>query len=104
MPLATTHLPPQEAIHRLWRLHDPHDVGPSPPKNSHQDDHGAEVRIQDPRIQYAVGSHYKHQGLFTTLDRFQILLADRGISTSEAEKTMAAGAQMWQSEMFTEDC
>ena len=40
---------------------------------------------------------------FTTLDRFQILLADRGISTSEAEKTMAAGAQMWQSEMFTED-
>ena len=40
---------------------------------------------------------------FTSLDRFQILLTDRGISTSEAEKTMAAGAQMWQSEMFTED-
>ena len=40
---------------------------------------------------------------FTSLDRFQISLTDRGISTSEAEKTMAAGAQMWQSEMFTED-
>jgi hypothetical protein len=40
---------------------------------------------------------------FTTLDRFQILLADRGIATSKAEKTMAAGAKMWHSEMFTED-
>jgi hypothetical protein len=40
---------------------------------------------------------------FTMLDRFQISLGDRGISTSDAEKTMAAGAQMWQSEMFTED-
>ena len=40
---------------------------------------------------------------FTALDRFQISLGDRGISTSDAEKTMAAGAQMWQSEMFTED-
>ena len=40
---------------------------------------------------------------FTSLDRFQISLMDRGISTSEAEKTMAAGAQMWQSEVFTEE-
>ncbi len=40
---------------------------------------------------------------FTTLDRFQILLVDRGIAMSDAEKTMAAGAQMWHSEMFTED-
>ena len=40
---------------------------------------------------------------FTALDRFQISLGNRGISTSDAEKTMAAGAQMWQSEMFTED-
>ena len=40
---------------------------------------------------------------FTALNRFQISLGDRGISTSDAEKTMAAGAQMWQSEMFTED-
>ncbi len=39
---------------------------------------------------------------FTTLDRFQISLVDRGIATSDAEKTMAAGAQMWHSEMFTE--
>ncbi len=30
-------------------------------------------------------------------------LRDRGIATSDQEKTMAAGAQMWQSEMFTED-
>ena len=40
---------------------------------------------------------------FTQLDRFQVSLIDRGIATSEQEKTMAAGAQMWQSEMFTED-
>ena len=40
---------------------------------------------------------------FTTLDRFQISLVDRGIATSDDEKTMAAGAQMWHSEMFTED-
>jgi hypothetical protein len=40
---------------------------------------------------------------FTQLDRFQVSLGDRGIATSEAEKTMAAGAQMWNSEMFTED-
>jgi len=40
---------------------------------------------------------------FTQLDRFQVSLRDRGIATSDQEKTMAAGAQMWQSEMFTED-
>ena len=40
---------------------------------------------------------------FTQLDRFQVSLGDRGIATSDQEKTMAAGAQMWQSEMFTED-
>jgi hypothetical protein len=40
---------------------------------------------------------------FTSLDRFQISLGDRGIAASNAKKTMAAGAQMWNSEMFTED-
>jgi hypothetical protein len=40
---------------------------------------------------------------FMQLDRFQVSLGDRGIATSEEEKTMAAGAQMWNSEMFTED-
>jgi hypothetical protein len=40
---------------------------------------------------------------FTQLDRFQVSLGDRGIAVSEEEKTMAAGAQMWNSEMFTED-
>jgi hypothetical protein len=40
---------------------------------------------------------------FTQLDRFQVQLGDRGITTSNDEKTMAAGAQMWKSEMFTED-
>ena len=40
---------------------------------------------------------------FTQLNRFQVSLGDRGIATSEEEKTMAAGAQMWNSEMFTED-
>ena len=40
---------------------------------------------------------------FTQLDRFQVALGDRGIATSEEEKTMAAGAQMWNSQMFTED-
>jgi len=40
---------------------------------------------------------------FTQLDRFQVSLGDRGIATSEDEKTMAAGAQMWNSKMFTKD-
>jgi hypothetical protein len=40
---------------------------------------------------------------FTTLDKFRTSLADRGISTSIDEMTMAAGARMWESEMFTED-
>ncbi len=40
---------------------------------------------------------------FTQLDRFQVSLGNGGIATSKAEKTMAAGAQMWQSKMFTED-
>ncbi len=34
---------------------------------------------------------------FSLLDCFQVLLGDRGIVTSDKEKTMAAGAQMWQS-------
>jgi hypothetical protein len=40
---------------------------------------------------------------FSQLDRFQVSLGNCGIATSDAEKTMTAGAQMWQSEMFTED-
>ncbi len=40
---------------------------------------------------------------FLLLDCFQVLLGDRRIMTSNEEKTMAAGVQMWQSEMFTED-
>jgi len=32
-----------------------------------------------------------------------VSLGDRDIATSKQEKTMAAGMQMWQSEMFTED-
>jgi hypothetical protein len=40
---------------------------------------------------------------FTQLDRFQVSLGDREIATSKEEKTMAAGAQMWNSKMFTED-
>ncbi len=40
---------------------------------------------------------------FTQLDWFQVSLSNCGIATSDAEKTMAAGAQMWQSKMFTED-
>jgi hypothetical protein len=40
---------------------------------------------------------------FTGLDRFQISLDDRGISTSIKEKTMATGACMRKSEMFTKD-
>ncbi len=40
---------------------------------------------------------------FTQLDRFQVSLGDHGIATSKEEKTMAAGAQMWNSKMFTED-
>jgi len=40
---------------------------------------------------------------FTALDKFRTSLADRGISTSIDEMTMAAGVRMWESEMFTED-
>jgi len=40
---------------------------------------------------------------FTQLDRFQVSLGDCGIATSKEEKTMAAGAQMWNSKRFTED-
>ncbi len=36
-------------------------------------------------------------------DRFQISLTDRGILTSVEEKTMAVGALMWKSKMFTEE-
>jgi hypothetical protein len=40
---------------------------------------------------------------FTQLDWFRVSLGDRGIATSNTEKTMAAGAQMWQRKMFMED-
>ena len=40
---------------------------------------------------------------FTQLERFQVSLGERGIAMSDQEKIMAAGAQMWQSKMFTED-
>jgi hypothetical protein len=40
---------------------------------------------------------------FLLLDCFQVLLGDRRIATSNKEKTMAVGVQMWQLEMFTED-
>ena len=40
---------------------------------------------------------------FTGLDKFRTSLADRGISTSIGEMMTAAGARMWESEMFTED-
>ncbi len=40
---------------------------------------------------------------FMGLDKFRTSLANHGISTSVDEMTMAAGAWMWESEMFTED-
>jgi hypothetical protein len=40
---------------------------------------------------------------FTGLDKFRTSLADRGIATSIKEMTMASGARMWESKMFTED-
>ncbi len=40
---------------------------------------------------------------FTGLEKFKNSLADRGIATSVKEMTMAAGARMWESKMFTED-
>jgi hypothetical protein len=42
-------------------------------------------------------------GYFTGLKKFKNSLDDRGISTSNKEMTMAAGARMWDSEMFTDD-
>ncbi len=40
---------------------------------------------------------------FTGLNKFPTSLADQGIATSVEEMTMAAGARMWESKMFTED-
>jgi hypothetical protein len=40
---------------------------------------------------------------FMGLDKFVVSVSDQGISTSVEEETMAAGARMWESEMFTED-
>ncbi len=40
---------------------------------------------------------------FTSLNKFQTSLADRGIATSIKEMTMAVGARMWESKMFTKD-
>jgi hypothetical protein len=40
---------------------------------------------------------------FMLLDHFQVSLGDCRIAMSDEEKMMAAGAQMWQLEMFTED-
>ncbi len=40
---------------------------------------------------------------FTVLDKFRTSLANQGIATSVEEVTMAAGARMWESKMFTED-
>jgi hypothetical protein len=40
---------------------------------------------------------------FTSLEKFRTSLADQGIATNMEEMTMAAGARMWESKMFTED-
>jgi hypothetical protein len=40
---------------------------------------------------------------FTGLHKFQTSLANRGITMSIKEMTMAASARMWESEMFTKD-
>ncbi len=40
---------------------------------------------------------------FTGLDKFQSSLANRGIATIIKEMTMAVGARMWKSKMFTKD-
>jgi hypothetical protein len=40
---------------------------------------------------------------FTSLNKFQISLADQGILMSVKEKAMVVGAQMWESKIFTED-
>jgi hypothetical protein len=40
---------------------------------------------------------------FTGLNKFRTSLADQGIATIVEEMTMAAGARMWESKMFTED-
>ncbi len=40
---------------------------------------------------------------FMALDKFCTSLANRGIAASIDEMTMAAGARMWESEMFTKD-
>jgi hypothetical protein len=46
---------------------------------------------------------YFTDAYFTELDWFQVSLSNHSNATSNAETTMVAGAQMWQSKMFTED-
>jgi hypothetical protein len=55
------------------------------------------------RVQQPLGPNHKHHCILHATHRFQVSLGNHGIATSDAEKTMAAGAQMWQSEMFMED-
>ena len=40
---------------------------------------------------------------FTGLEKFKNSIADRGILTSVEEMTIAAGARMWESKMFTKN-
>ncbi len=72
-------------------------------ENCNQDDNCAEAQVQGHRVQKPLGPNHKLHCVLHAADWFQVSLGDHRIATSDAEKTMAAGAQMWQSEMFTED-
>ena len=50
-----------------------------------------------------MGSTTSITAYFTQLECFQVSLGNRRIATSKEEKMMAAGVQMWNSKIFTED-
>ena len=96
---------PQKAVHQLLQRHHSHDDPELTREDSDKDDDIAKVRLQNRGLQEAMSwdPTMSITAYFTGLDKFQISLVDRGISTSVEEKAMAAGARMWESEMFTED-
>jgi hypothetical protein len=95
--------PHKKTVHRLWRLNSTLDDQLSMPENCDQDDNSAEAQLQGHWIQHPWDPTTSITAYFTQLDRFQVSLGNCGIATSDAEKTMVAGAQMCQSEMFMED-
>jgi hypothetical protein len=93
----------KEAIHQLWQCN--HTINDTTP--SWED---AIKMTTSQKFEYKAGGYRKQwdpttsiMANFTGLDKFWTSLADHSIATSIKEMTMAAGARMWESKMFTKD-